>query len=183
MLLKIFAFSDIHSPDSCALPKLRADEFDLIITLGDIPADTFDYILLMSRTIHNVGVLGNHDPEDIPGLNDLHGKIVEYKGIKIGGFGGSQKYKNQPNHYTENEVHKKIRKFPPVDLFISHAPPFSVSLKEDYLHQGFKAFDDYIDKNVPKYWLHGHLGNNYKTVVGATTVIGINQKQPLWLEF
>ena len=183
MKLKIFAISDIHSSDDFTMPELNSEEFDLLITLGDIPENTLDYILFMGRRIQDYGVHGNHDPKDMPGINDLHCKVVVFKGIKISGFGGAQKYKDHPNHYTEREVAKGMKKIPKVDVFISHSPPYAVSMNEDRIHQGFKAFDEYIEKKSPKYWLHGHLERNYETMIGQTKVIGIAGKRLLTLEF
>lgn len=180
--LKIFAIADIHSPDNFSMPELDPKQFDLLITLGDIASETMDYIQFMGRFVESIGVLGNHDPKQILGLNDIHCKVVEIGGIKFGGFGGSLKYKDDPNHYTEAQVAKKMKKMPAVDVFISHAPPYCTSEKEDRLHQGFKAFDDYIERHQPKYWLHGHLSKKYSCNVGKTAVFGIAEKQPLTLE-
>lgn len=181
--LKIFAFSDIHSPDSFRMAELNPQDFDLVVTLGDIPRDTLDYILFMSKTLTSLGVLGNHDPKEIIELNNIHCKVVEFKGIKIGGFGGSLKYKDEPNHYTEKEAAKKIQKMPYVDIFISHSPPYSTSDQNDPVHCGFKAFDDYIELKRPRYWLHGHLGRKTQSKVCDTEIFGIVEKQPLFLEF
>lgn len=183
MRVTIFAVADIHSPDNFNMPELKPEEFDLLLTLGDISENTLDFILFMAIKIQGYGILGNHDPQNMPGLNDIHCKVVEFKGIKIGGFGGAQKYKDHPNHYTDKMVAKSIMKMSAVDIFISHSPPYATSMKEDRVHQGFKAFDEYIEKRSPKYWIHGHLEQNYEMVIGKTKVIGIADKRSLILEF
>jgi len=180
--IRIFAFSDIHSPDSFQMSELDSKDFDLVLTLGDIPRDTLGYILFMSKRIESYGILGNHDPKEIIALNNIHCRVVEFKGIKIGGFSGSLKYRDEPNQYTEKEVAKKIQRMPYVDIFISHSPPYSVSDQNDPVHCGFKAFDDYIEQKRPKYWLHGHLGVKTRTKICDTEIYGIVEKQPLFLE-
>ena len=182
MILRTFIVSDIHSPDSFQMMELKKAEYDLVLTLGDIPRDTLNYILFMSKEIQSYGVLGNHDPKEILSLNNIHCKVVDYNGIRIGGFGGALKYKDEPNHYTENEVTKNMQQMPPVDIFISHAAPFCVPDPDDTVHNGFKAFDNYMIRNKPKYWLHGHLGIRQHIRKFDTEIYSIVGKQPLILK-
>lgn len=165
------------------MPELMPDEFDVALTLGDIDEATIDYIAFMSRRIPRYGVPGGHDPQYTPGLNNLHRKVVTVKGIVIGGFGGSPKYKDHPNHYTSKDVTKGMRGMPPVDVFIAHTPPLATSTNMDRVHRGFPAFDQYINRYSPSYWLHGHLESFYKAQVEQTTVYGISVSKPLTLQF
>ena len=182
--LRVYAVADVHAWDSFHMPELSPDDYDVVLTLGDIQEETLDRIWWMGRGIpHQYGVPGNHDPEDPAGLDNLHCRVVTVQGFRIGGFGGSLKYKEHPNHYTEREVAKRMKKMPPVDIFISHAPPRATSLKEDRIHRGFEAFDDYIVRCAPRYWLHGHLDEDYTAQVGATTVRGVFHARPLVLSF
>ena len=181
--LSLYTLADIHSPDAFVMHEIDAEHFDAVVTLGDIDQGTLDYILHMGKRVHRFGVPGNHDVANPAGLNNLHLKVINIKGIRIGGFGGARKYKNHPHHYTENQVNRLMRQMPPVDLFISHAPPLAVSQNQDPIHQGFAAFDTYIEKYRPQYWLHGHLSRRSRKVVGDTTVIGVNLREPLHLEF
>lgn len=164
------------------MPELRREQFDLVITLGDIDPNTLDYIWSRSLGIPCVGVAGNHDPAEIPGLVDLHCRTMTIGGIKFGGFGGCPKYQDAAHHYEEKFAAKKMKKMEPVDVFISHAPPASSSSMEDRIHKGFEAFDEYLQRCRPKYWLHGHLSVRSQKVVGGTTVIGVADKQPVTLE-
>ena len=96
--LRIFAFADIHSPETLHLSEIKPEKYDVILTLGDISSETFDYISYMARLVKIYGVLGNHDPKEIPGLNNIHCKTVVLKDkIRLGGFGGAPKYENHPN--------------------------------------------------------------------------------------
>jgi hypothetical protein len=73
-------------------------------------------------------------------------------------------------------------------LHFTRAPP-SAALKgglvgtEDYIHRGFEAFDEYLARTNPRYWLHGHLSHRYTQQVGETKVIGVSNGQPMTLEF
>lgn len=182
MKLKLFIVADIHSPDYFHMPKLNPDHFDLILTLGDIDPGTLEYIWEMSRGIPAYGVLGNHDPREVIGLNNLHGKSVSVAGVRIGGCGGAPRYQSAPNHYSEWQIAWLMYRMPPVDIFISHCPPRAASPDEDRIHRGFKAFDHYLYRKKPKYWLHGHLGKRYQTLIGSTTVSGVNECQTMTIE-
>lgn len=165
------------------MPQISPADFDLVLTLGDISEGVLDYILFMARQVPVYGVPGNHDPCDIPGLSSLHRKVIDFKGIRIGGFGGAKKYKEAPYNFTDREVSGLIRRMPMADLFISHAPPLLTSQAEDRVHKGFRAFDNYIRMHGPRYWIHGHLGKRTRATIDHTTVIGICEREPLILEF
>ncbi|HVZ80742.1 MAG TPA: metallophosphoesterase [bacterium] len=182
-MIKAFVIADIHSPDEFSMPEIKPEQFDLVLTLGDISVNTIDYILLMSKQVKVLGVLGNHDPKEIPGLDDHHGKIVEFKGIRFGFLKGAPKYKDEPNHLTEKEMLKAVNKMGPVDVMVSHAPPPCAAPNEDRVHKGFEAFDLYIQRHKPKYWLHGHLEKFYTKDINGTKIIGVDRKRPLPLDF
>jgi uncharacterized protein len=182
MLIRAFVIADIHSPDNFSMPEIDPKQFDLVLTLGDISIETIDYILLMSKGVKVLGVLGNHDPKEIPGLDDHNSKVVEFKGVKFGFIKGAPKYKVGPNHFTEKQIRKVIDKMPKSDVVLSHAPPHCTTLNEDNLHKGFEAFDEYIEKHKPKYWIHGHLERFYTKEVSGTRIIGVDAKRPLKLE-
>ncbi|HEY5706037.1 MAG TPA: metallophosphoesterase [Terrimicrobiaceae bacterium] len=188
--LRIYAIADIHSPDSFHMAQLSAESYDLVVTLGDIDECTLDYIGFMTQGIPWLGVPGNHDPDEGVGFESLHARSVAFRGLRLGGCGGGPLYKKDtPNHYTERQVSKFLRKMPAVDLFISHAPPPSAALDgglvspSDYIHRGFDAFDVYLHSARPRFWLHGHLGRRYCCTVGGTKVMGICGAQPLILDF
>jgi len=181
--LRVFVIADVHSPDTFSMPELDPDQFDVVFTLGDINEATLDYVSYMSRRVPQYGVPGGHDPLAPRGVRDLHCKVVTVNGIRIGGFGGAPKYKDQRFHFTEKEVAKHMKRMPPVDLFITHTPPLATSMNEDPLHRGFSAFDEYIKRCAPRYWFHGHLERHYKARVHQTIVYGIAWRRPLSLCF
>jgi len=79
-------------------------------------------------------------------------------------------------------MQKAVNKMAPADVIISHAPPLCTTLNEDGLHKGFAAFDLYIQKHKPKYWIHGHLEKFYTLNINGTKIIGVDRKRPLTLE-
>ncbi len=189
--LRIFAVADIHSPDSFVMPRLTPEDYDLLVTLGDIDIDTLDYIWAMASGVPWVGVLGNHDNDasDVCFLPSVHGCSMDIHGVRVSGCGGAPRYKKAPNHYTEREVKKVLRRVPGADLFLSHAPPPAAVYKAQVaagrgrIHRGFDAFDHYLWATQPQFWLHGHLSSRYSTSIGKTTVVGVSGAQSLVLDF
>ena len=188
--LRLYAIADIHSPESFRLAPLSPETCDLIVTLGDIDEGTLDYIDYMTHGIPWLGVPGNHDPAQEIGFESLHARSIDFRGLRLGGCGGGPAYKKDcPNHYTERQIKKFLRKMPAVDLFISHAPPPSAALNgglvapTDYIHRGFDAFDAYLHAARPRFWLHGHLSRRYTCMIDNTKVMGICGAQPLILDF
>ena len=180
--LRIFAFSDIHSPDDFEIGEIDPNQFDLVVTLGDISEATLDYILYQAKNVPCFGVPGNHDKADPAGLTNIHGKVIDFHGIRIGGIGGSRKYKDEPNHYSSRQMNWIVNRLSPADLILSHSPPLATSLNEDRLHQGFACFDRYIKLHKPQAWLHGHTGKTFTGGYEGTAVYGINVRRPLTLE-
>lgn len=171
------------------MAELRPEEFDLVLTLGDISPASLDYIKLMAGNIPTFSIYGNHDPETIPGLQSIDGEVLHIRGWRIAGISGcGLNYRDGHSHkppvhvYSERRVEAKLRAIGTVDILITHAPPWCVSQDEDLTHQGFKAIDLYMEKYKPSYVVHGHLHKRYRRRVGATEVIGIYEKDYLKLK-
>jgi len=184
--LKILALADIESPNFY-------ERFDIspyrgvegVISCGDVMPELLTYI----ATMLNVPVFyvhGNHDeiylkraPE---GCENIDGRLVEFKGKRILGLGGSIRYSEGRFQFTEKEMEKRIRRLyfklrKGVDIVVAHSPPAGIHETGDLAHRGFKAFLQLIMKYQPKYFLHGHTHMNYVynskriTEVGKTKVI------------
>jgi len=100
------------------------------------------------------------------------------------GLGGSYRYKNGDNQYTDAEMKRRIRKLgmklfrkKGFDVLVTHAPAYGVNDGEDVSHRGFVAFGELIKKYNPKYFVHGHVHMNYgrqfprEDTLGNTKVI------------
>lgn len=170
--MKILALSDVECKAfyDFYVPG-RLDEYDLIISCGDLKPQYLSFIVTMTR-VPLLYVHGNHDEryEKLPpeGCDCIEDKLIVYKGLRILGLGGCRQYRPGAHQYTEAEMRWrifklkwKIRKHKGVDIVVSHAPLEGVGDGEDYAHRGFGAFLDFVDKYKPKYWLHGHVHMNY----------------------
>lgn len=96
-------------------------------------------------------------------------KYVKELDVIIAGMGGSYRYNNGENQFTEFQMYMKLLKLFPkllynrmvrgrwVDIFVAHAPPFGIHDQEDRCHRGFSAFLWFMRVFSPKYLLHGHI--------------------------
>ena len=194
--MKILALSDEECPalyDYYTPGKL--DEYDLIISCGDLNAKYLSFIVTMAR-VPVLYVHGNHDtnydrtpPE---GCDCIEDQIIVYNGLRILGLGGCRRYHPGPHQYSEKEMRRRIRKLwfqlwrhKGVDIVVTHAPPFGVGDDDDPAHRGFEALLELIDKYHPKYLLHGHTHLSYGTDqtrerdYHGTKVINVCQKYVL----
>ena len=154
----------------------RLNEYDLILSSGDLKADYLSFLVTMGRC-PVLYVHGNHDtsydnnpPEGCDCIDDA---IVVYNGIRILGLGGCLRYHPGDYQYTEKQMarriaklHWKIRKLGGIDIVVTHAPPLGVGDDEDPAHHGFEALLELIDMYKPKYLLHGHVHLRYNPYTG-----------------
>ncbi|WP_044974090.1 metallophosphoesterase family protein [Ruminococcus sp. HUN007] len=150
------------------------DGIDLIISCGDLSPH---YLSFIADAAHcNVlYVNGNHHcdkDEEHLGCLSIDGTLSVHKGIRILGLGGSMKYKDcgAPAMYTEEEMVKRVKKLRNTikkaggfDILVTHSPAFGINDGTDLPHTGFKVFNELLEEYKPKYFLHGHIHNNYGT--------------------
>jgi len=153
--------------------KENLHDADLIISCGDLNARYLEYIVTVSnKTL--LYVRGNHDGNydiDPPlGCYDIDDRIYDFNGLRILGLGGSMRYHDGKDMYTEAEMKKRIRKINSaislrngVDIIVAHAPVKGYGDMEDLPHQGFECFNELLNRWKPKYFLHGHVHKNYRT--------------------
>ncbi len=141
-----------------------------------------------------VYVPGNHDPNVRPldttfvaldhripipgpeGCDNVDGRVLEVQGLRVAGLGGSLRYKEGPNQYTQAQMRwraiklelrlrlKRVRSgHRKLDVLITHAPPFGVAKAEDDAHVGFVAFHRIIRAFQPLLLVHGHVHPYGKT--------------------
>ena len=160
---------------------------DLVLGCGDLPFDYLEY--LVSRLdVPLLYVPGNHDaslvtpdPAWMPlrampllgpgpaGCVNIDGRVVEVLGMRIGGLGGSLRYKPGANQYSQGQMSRRAlrlelrARFMPVhsgrrlDILVTHAPPFGLAEAGDSAHVGFVAFVRLIRKLHPLLAVHGHI--------------------------
>ncbi len=149
----------------------RLDGIDLIISCGDLHPHYLSFLVTFAHC-PVLYVHGNHDDkyEQIPpdGCECIEDTIYVYKGVRILGLGGSLRYKFGKNQYNQAEMKKrvkklkhKLRKNKGFDILVTHAPALDVGDGEDLCHRGFASFVELLDTYKPRYFLHGHVHQNY----------------------
>jgi hypothetical protein len=179
---------------------------DLIVACGDLP---FDYLEYLVTTLNKplVYVLGNHDPALIAawqppvpwtygfedkvvrpeGCISVEGSVKEVAGLRIAGLGGSFRYSNGPNQYTEGQMRCRCARLAaksrllrrrgdrPIDVLVTHAPPFGLGDGEDVAHRGFASFHRLVTVTCPRILVHGHIHpygrENGDRKLGSTTIV------------
>ena len=172
--MKILAVSDDESKyyyEYYSPGKL--DEFDLILACGDLHKVYLEFLTTMAPC-PVLYVRGNHDDiliDDPPGgCICIEDTVYEYNGLRIAGLGGSFKYREGKNTFTEEQMEKRVRKLGRairkhggVDILVTHAPIKGVNDFDSLSHRGFEAFRHFIEKYHPSYLVHGHIHKNYGT--------------------
>ncbi|MBR1563050.1 MAG: metallophosphoesterase family protein [Ruminococcus sp.] len=177
---------DFFTPD-------KLEGIDLIISCGDLRAEYLEFLVTMGKA-PVLYVPGNHDSryEKHPpeGCENVDGKVVTVKGIRVLGFGGSMKYGIGPYMYTEKEMRKRIKKsrrsilvHSGFDILVTHSPARGYGDMDDIPHRGFECFNELLERCKPKYLLHGHVhatyGNRFKRVIdhpsGARIINGFDR--------
>jgi uncharacterized protein len=191
-----------------ALARLRPD---LVLSAGDLPFDYLEYLV----TVLNVPLLyvpGNHDPSlrerrEEPawppsiqlkdagdpvgplGCTNVDGQIEDVAGIRVAGLGGSLRYREGPNQYTQKEMRRRARRLRRratawgrrgsrgVDVLLTHAPPLGVGDEADPAHRGFEALLELVERLSPKLLVHGHIHPYGEAKpdrrLGTTTVVNV----------
>jgi uncharacterized protein len=170
--VKVLLVSDEESPyiwDFFQPEKFK--DIELIISCGDLKASYLSFLVTMIKA-PLFYVPGNHDTKYMvnppEGCEDIDGKLVKFKNLRILGLGGSHKYSHAAYQYTEKEMKKRVFKLKPrlwmnkgIDILVTHAPAFGIGDDNDPCHLGFKCFNEIMDKYSPKYFFHGHVHLNY----------------------
>lgn len=178
--VKILFITDTHDcltyeKDTLEFIK-NIKEYDACILLGDHSAKDLEEILKIVPNNKIYGVLGNHDSWDkykVHNINDINGKVVHIKGMKVAGIGGSYKYKttNQYSMYSHEESITIADSMEEADILISHDKPFTTKQYGD-AHDGLKGITKYIYKNHIPIHIHGHIHQeNQEILKNGTTSI------------
>lgn len=177
--IRILALSDTIVPFIYGSQvKRRFSQSDFIIGCGDLPYFYLEYVLnALDKPLFFVR--GNHDKiveysgegqRVAPGGGtNLHGKILNYRGLILAGIEGSLRYRPGPFMYTQQEMWQHVLRLIPkllynrivhgryLDIFVTHAPPAGIHDMDDFPHQGIHAFRWFIRLFQPLFHLHGHI--------------------------
>jgi predicted phosphodiesterase len=183
---------------------------ELILACGDLP---FEYLAHLAEHLRAplAFVAGNHDPDISgyrlgrnglmlraglpeeppwpPGAVNADGRVVDVAGLRIAGLGGSVRYRDGPNQYTQGQQRRRAARLVaaarwrrrrdgrPVDVVLAHAPPRRPGTNPapgDPAHAGFDALTWVMDRLQPQLLLHGHVhpygGGQREQQWGRTTV-------------
>lgn len=191
--LKILCISDKIDPLIYSNNiKSRFNDIDLILSAGDLELKYYGFIV-SSLNKPLLFVFGNHNLKSLrqyrnkydqlnieksdiiknllPGYGSIYlgDKVKTIKSLLVAGLGGSIKYNNGPNQFSEFEMVLKIFKILPklvinrvfhgrwLDILLTHAPPRELGDREDRCHRGFKIFRTFLKLFKPRYLLHGHI--------------------------
>jgi predicted phosphodiesterase len=191
--------------------RLATLQPSLIVGCGDLPADYLEYLVTLLN-VPLVYVPGNHDPnlrppadpiwpptpqtsnlKDPPGplggIN-IDDRLVDVAGLRVAGLGGSIRYREGPNQYTQEQMRGRARRLRRrarwkrlpdrrgVDVIVTHAPPFGHGDEpDDPAHVGIEALLALIDEWRPRLLLHGHVHpygvERPDRVRGTTTIVNV----------
>ncbi|MFE0027787.1 metallophosphoesterase [Amycolatopsis sp. NPDC059021] len=168
---------------------VRAYSVDLVIGAGDLP---YDYLEFLAGALDApcVFVPGNHDP-DLSGYTrygglsmkdgfptawpgpaggiNADGRVVDVAGLRFAGLGGSVRYNDGPNQWTQWQQARRARRVVRragwrrrrdgrgVDILLTHAPPRDLGDRPDPPHHGFDCLHRTVERLRPKWLLHGHI--------------------------
>ena len=178
--MKILAVADAEAKyyyDYYQPGKLK--EFDLILACGDLHRSYLEFLVTMAGC-PVLYVRGNHDDsfaENPPeGCVCVEDQIYVHEGVRILGLGGSYKYRQGDNMYSERQMRRRIRRLwfqlwrrKGFDILLTHAPARGINDFDSISHRGFECFVELIDKYKPRYFVHGHIHKNYGTKVPQKT--------------
>ena len=170
--MKILIIADYENPYLWDyFDKQNFNDIDLIISCGDLKASYLSFLVTMIP-VPVLYIHGNHDYRyaDAPpeGCICIEDTIYNFRGLNIGGLGGSMEYAGGPQQYTELKMQKRVKKLSKLsqkkgglDIFVSHAPTARLGDGTDLCHKGFECFYMIYDNLHPRYHLHGHQHLNY----------------------
>ena len=186
--MKILILSDVESKYLWDyFEKEKLEGIDLILSCGDLKPQYLSFLASFTKA-PVLYVRGNHDdcyeinPPD--GCICIEDSIYNFNGLRIMGLGGSIKYNNGKNQYTQNQMKKRVKRMwfklmrnPGFDILLTHAPAAGFHEGDDRAHKGFDIFSELIDRYHPKFFIHGHVHKDYsrnfvrQDQIGDTTVI------------
>lgn len=182
--INILVISDTHNTlkeDDFKKFMVLNNNYDVCLLLGDFGYLDLPIILKYVSRDKIYALLGNHDGNyiDMYGLNDLNGKVITIKGIKIMGMQGSFRYKpSKFPSFSQKESIEFLSDREAVDILVSHDMGFSSESINDPAHQGLFGITYYLYKNKVPYHIHGHIHNPYqKNLLNGTKEISAFQYQ------
>ena len=170
--MKILAVADVEDESLWTFyDKSKTEGIDLIVSCGDLAPEYLDFLVSMVN-VPLLYIRGNHDgkydKKPPLGCQSIEDRVYEYMGVRFLGLGGSMRYHDGPDMYTEKEMRWRIFKRTPeiymnrgFDVLLTHAPAAGWGDLDDVPHKGFSCFNSLLEKWKPRYMLHGHVHKDY----------------------
>lgn len=212
--MKLLCISDQIDPlvYSAAIRE-RFRDVDAVLSAGDLPMEYLSFIVSsLNKPLyfifgnHNLAELSYYRPEfadkqrkrtgmdadrDLQradGTTYVGFRCRREAGLLIAGLGGSIRYNDGLNQFTDFQMTLRVLSLVPaflwnrllhgryVDVVLTHAPPAGIHDRQDPCHRGFKSFLWLIKRFKPRYLVHGHIHlydmNDVRVSrVGSTTVV------------
>ena len=175
--INMLVITDTHNcfqPDW--LDIVDAVNYDVCFFLGDIGGKDYEAILPHIK-FPFYGFPGNHDDiETLEKYNvpNIHGTVIEEKGIHFAGWGGSLWYKDGADiSFTQKESMLFADALSESDVLLSHDTCNKLFGTSNPVHMGLKGIRKYCIKKQPILNIHGHHHKNAIHQVGNTKVIGV----------
>ena len=190
-MIRVLAVADEVNEALYVPDNLTRAAPDIVVSCGDLPFDYLEYLVTVLN-VPLLYVPGNHDPDlidrpdidqglglapidlaavrphhDPPGpagCTNVDGRVERARGLRVGGLGGSVRYREGPNQYTQGQMRRRARRLARrarhlggLDVLVTHAPPLGLGDEDDPAHRGFDAFHWLAGRLRPKLLVHGHI--------------------------
>src|SRR5919106_1129590 len=190
-VVRVLAIADEVNEALYEPGNLKRAAPDVVVSCGDLPFDYLEYMVTILN-VPLLYVPGNHDPDlgrrvelegafglapidvaaerpDTPppgpeGCTNVDGRVERARGLRVGGLGGSVRYRHGPNQYTQRQMRRRARRLARrarhlggLDVLVTHAPPLGLGDEDDPAHRGFDAFHWLAGRLRPKLLVHGHI--------------------------
>ena len=169
--MKILVVSDVENKYIWDFfDKSKFNDIDCVISCGDLKSSYLSFLVTM-LAVPVFYVHGNHDKNyvyDPPeGCDCIEDTVINFKGVRIAGLGGSIEYNGGTFQYTEEKMKKRVKKLikickSPIDILVTHSPTYELGDEpESQCHMGFKSFYSLYEQLKPTYHLYGHVHFTY----------------------
>lgn len=192
MSLTILCIADHQDPlVYSAAVKERFRDVDLVLSAGDLHLEFYNFLIsTLNKPL--CFVFGNHQLKHLPlfrreyrehgterpepgtvppGAGALYagGRNIRIKGLLLAGLGGSYRYNDGQNQFTEvgmflyalrllpGLLWNRLRYGRYLDILLTHSPPYGCNDRRDRCHRGFKTFRLLMRLFKPRYLIHGHV--------------------------
>lgn len=179
--LNMFVVTDLHScyyeDMEIIREAMEENDFDCVLFLGDIFREDVEKIVGYANEKPCYYALGNHDGshqnENIQGLENIDGEVIDINGVCIAGLSCGPRYKSGDYAMrTEKEMEEIANKLGRSDILVSHESPYHF-MSETRSHGGFKAISDYISRIQPQLHIFGHHHDRFEGTYEKTKEICI----------